>query len=151
MILDVLEEEDILTDLKATDRDGVLAELTDHLVWRSIIANPKAVLSELLEREKLDSTGIEEGIAIPHIRTDEVRKITLCIGISKEGIPFQSMDGSPTKLFFLILAPKEKSSQHLKMLAALSRLTAKKSTVKSILSAKTAKELMDIIKREESD
>ncbi|MCB1183521.1 PTS sugar transporter subunit IIA [bacterium] len=109
-----------LPDLQATDKQGALAELVEGLVAGTEISNPDTILQMLQSREALGSTAVGPGIAFPHGRTLAVQRLTVLIGRHQAGVDFDSEDGNPTHLFFVLIAPPQDSGhQYIKSLAAL--------------------------------
>ena len=109
-----------LPDLQATDKQGALAEMVEGLVAGSQISNPDTIMQMLQSREALGSTAVGPGVAFPHGRTLAVQRLTVLIGRSTAGIDFDSEDGNPTHLFFMLIAPPQDSGhQYIKSLAAL--------------------------------
>jgi len=119
-LADILKKDAICVDLKSTDKNEVLKELTGLL--GAEIKDKKKILKILIERENLGSTGIGQGIAVPHGKSDDIPKLVAALGISKKGIDFNSLDGELVYIFFLLLAPKESPGPHLKALARVSRI-----------------------------
>ena len=109
-----------LPDLKATDKQTVLAELVEGLITGSQISNPETIMQMLHSREALGSTAVGPGIAFPHGRTLAVQRLTILIGRSSGGVDFDSEDGNKTHLFFVLIAPPQDSGhQYIKSLATL--------------------------------
>ena len=148
-LLDFLQKEAIVPDLGASDKTGVLAELADVLVATDSVASAPAAVQVLQEREKLGSTGIGEGIAIPHGKLKELQQVVAVFGRSSEGVEFESMDGAPVHLFFLLMAPENSASTHLKALARISRLLKDRSFREELLQASSRDDLFEIIARED--
>ena len=121
-IVDYISEDMLLPDLQAKDKLGALAELAGHLAARSPAVGKDAIYRVLCERERLASTAIGEGVAIPHGKLDAVGSLLACVGRSRAGIDFESVDGQPTHLFFVLVAPENSTGAHLKALARISRL-----------------------------
>lgn len=119
---DFLDEESIVPELKNIDKRSILVELSEALFAADKIKNIDETVKILLEREKLGSTGIGEGIAIPHGKLKNIDDIVIAFGRSAAGVDFDSMDGAPVHLVFLLLAPENSASSHLKALALISRL-----------------------------
>src|SRR4030042_2136420 len=103
-ILDYLKEEWIISDLRATDKPSVLKELSLVLAEPCQVASPEELLQVLLDREKLESTGIGDGIAIPHGRLKKLKKFHVFLGRSIKGVDFDSIDHKPSHLFFVVMA-----------------------------------------------
>jgi PTS system nitrogen regulatory IIA component len=148
-LLDFLQKERIIPKLRASDKGEVLAELTESLVATERIKNSREAIQVLLEREKLGSTGIGEGIAIPHGKLKELNDVVAVFGRSPDGIDFDSMDGAPAQLFFLLMAPENSASTHLKALARISRLLKDRAFREELLHADSQEELFEIIARED--
>ncbi len=121
-ITDILDPKAIAIDVQSTDKEGVLQELVAHLSKVKDVGDKKAIVKSLIERENLGSTGIGQGIAIPHGKTDKVKELSACLGISRNGVNFDSLDGELVYIFFLLIAPKNSAGPHLKALAKVSRL-----------------------------
>jgi PTS system nitrogen regulatory IIA component len=150
-IFDFLNEKAISANLNSEDKKGVIEELVDLLVKAGGL-KPKArndAIKTLLNREALGSTGIGQGVAIPHAKTEHVKELVGALGVSKKGINFDSLDGEPAYIFFLLLAPVESSGPHLKALARISKLLRDKFFRESLKNASSEKELLRIIKEED--
>ena len=149
-ILDVLLKEAILSDLKANDKKGVLEELVTP-VARIADINHDNLVKVLMERERLGSTGIGEGIGIPHGKVKDLESLVLGFGLSKKGVDFDSMDGRPAHIFFLLLTPENSTGLHLKLLARISRILKNDSFKQNLLRATNRDEIYSIIKEEEEE
>ena len=150
-ILDFLNEKAISANLESQDKKKVIQELTDLLIKAGEL-KPKikdTVVELLLNREALGSTGIGQGVAIPHGKCEYVDELVGAFGISKKGINFDSLDGEPAYIFFLLLAPVESSGPHLKALARISKLLKDKYFRDSLKNAENEKTLLKIIKEED--
>lgn len=148
-IADLLSETAISTSLKARDKKGVIRELVDLLVRAGEVEKGEELFRAVMEREKLGSTGIGHGIAIPHAKVGSVKELVASFACSEKGVPFDSLDGAPAFLFFLLVAPQDSAGPHLKALARISRLLKEASFRKQLRDAKTPSEVVKIIKREE--
>jgi len=133
-ILDIINEDLIKPDLSATSKEEALTELANLIATKEGLDEDK-IVGVLKEREKLGSTGIGDGIAIPHGKLKGLKKLVASFGRSKKGIDFQSIDGKPTHLFFLLMAPENTAGVHLKALARISRLLKDKKFRDSLLVA----------------
>jgi len=149
-ILDVLLKEAILSDLKADDKKGVLEELVTP-VARIADINHDYLVKVLMERERLGSTGIGEGIGIPHGKVKDLESLVLGFGLSKKGVDFDSMDGRPAYIFFLLLTPENSTGLHLKLLARISRILKNDLFKQKLLGATNRDEIYSIIKEEEEE
>ena len=143
-ILDILDKRLIIPQLTSQSKEGVLRELVQVLSQVAKEVDEDRTVEILLERESLGSTGIGEGLAIPHGKSKEVNKILASFGRSLPGLDFQSLDGKPTHLFFLLIAPENSAGMHLKALAQISRLMKDQAFRKRLLEAKSADEIYSI-------
>jgi nitrogen PTS system EIIA component len=148
-ILDYLKEEWVLPDLQGTDKASVLRELSKDLVKPSQAASADELLRVLLEREKLESTGIAEGVAIPHGRLKRLKDFVVSFGRSVEGVNFDSIDGKATHLFFLVLAPENSAVNNLKLLGRIATLLKDPSFKKRLMEAKSCHEVFQSISEED--
>jgi PTS system nitrogen regulatory IIA component len=148
-IVDYLKEDCIITNLKSRDKEGVLRELIKLLEKNGYVKDGDKILESVLEREKLGSTGIGQGIAIPHAKTEQINDILCALGISQNGVDFDSLDGEPVFIVFLVLAPTKSIGQHLKTLAKIARLLKDKVFRNTLRNAKSPSEALKIIKEDE--
>jgi PTS system nitrogen regulatory IIA component len=148
-ILDILDGDLIISDLSAENKKDVLQELTAVLAKKRGNIEQDALVEVLLEREKLGSTGIGDGVAIPHGKLKKLDRIIASFGRSLKGLDFQSMDGKPTHLFFLLVAPENSGGAHLKALARISRLLKDASFRKRLLEAKSKENIFRVIAEED--
>jgi len=149
-IHDVLHKEAILSDLKSLDKKGVLEELVTP-VSRITGINHEYLVRVLMERERLGSTGIGEGIGIPHGKLKDLDSLILGFGLSRKGIDFESMDGLPTHIFFLLVTPENSTGIHLKLLARISRILKNEPFREKLLNAEDSNEIYSIIKEKEKE
>ncbi|MDX9788114.1 MAG: PTS sugar transporter subunit IIA [Desulfobacterales bacterium] len=149
-ILDVLQKEAIIVDLKATDKKGAIEELVVP-VARIAGVEKEDMVRVLMDRERLGSTGIGDGIGIPHGKLKKLDSLVLGFGISRKGIDFESMDNRPTHIFFLLITPENSAGLHLKLLARISRILKSESFKEQLLSAADADEIRSVIREAEKD
>ncbi len=149
-ILEVLDKDAIIIDLKAKDKKGVLDELVMPVASRAGIDHA-ALAKVLMERERLGSTGIGGGIGIPHGKLKDLKSLVLGFGVSRPGVDFESMDGRPTHIFFLLLTPENSAGLHLKLLARISRLLKNEDFKTQLMRAKTREEVLDIIRGQDEE
>jgi len=149
-ILDVLHKDAILADLKALDKKGVLEELVTP-VARIAGVNHERLIRVLMERERLGSTGIGDGIGIPHGKLKGLGSLVLGFGLSRKGVDFESMDGLPAHIFFLLITRENSTGLHLKLLARISRILKNDPFKKKLLNATDSDEIYSIIKEEEEE
>ena len=149
-ICDVLQREAILSDLKAQNKKGILEELVTP-VARIAGVNQDDLVKVLLERERLGSTGIGGGIGIPHGKMKALEALILGFGLSRKGVDFESLDGHPTHIFFLLVTPENSTGLHLKLLARISRILKNDPFKARLLNAADGAEIFDIIKEEDEE
>jgi len=149
MITDFLKEDCILVNLKSKEKKEALEELLILLKNKNYIKDSKEILETVLEREKLGSTGIGQGIAVPHARTDQIENLVGAVGISTNGISFNSLDGEPVNIIFLIIAPTKSIGLHLKALAKIARLLKNRTFRNALRNAETSAEVIEIIKEDD--
>jgi PTS system nitrogen regulatory IIA component len=146
-----LDDRAVTTTIKAQHKEDVIRELVELLVQSGAIKEKDVnrLIQILLKREALGSTGIGQGVAIPHGKSDCVTKLVAAFGVSRAGVNFDSLDGEPVHLFFLLVAPEDSAGPHLKALARISRLLKDKHFRDSLLSAKDEKLLIKTIREED--
>jgi PTS system nitrogen regulatory IIA component len=149
-LTDILAESSIVADLQASDKTEVLECLVEAVASTHPDIDTQDILDVLLEREKLGSTGIGDGIAIPHGKSANVAQIISGFGLSKDGIDFDSLDGKPANLFFLLVAPEDSVGVHLKMLARISRMLKNSDFQEKLLQANSQQEIYQIISDEDA-
>ena len=148
-ILNYLKEEWIIPDLQGTDKRSILKELSSLLVKPCQVASGEEILQVLLEREKLGSTGIGEGIAIPHGRLRKLKTFFISFGRSVKGVDFDSIDHHPSQLFFLVMAPENSAVDNLKLLGRIVTLLKEPSFKRKLIEASSQKELFQILSEED--
>jgi fructose-specific phosphotransferase system IIA component len=148
-LADLLETGTIKLELEARKKNEALQELVELLHRAGRIEDPEATLGGLMEREKLTSTGIGSGIAIPHLLSPDVEQTVMAFGRKREGLRFDSVDNQPVNLIFLVVGPKHREYAHLRLLSRLSRLLHDGSFRRRLLEADTAEEILRILRREE--
>lgn len=149
---EIIVEDGIIPDLRAKDKVGVLEELAGAICRLEPSVDKTTLVRVLLEREKLGSTGIGEGVAIPHGKLKSVRHPLVSFGRCPKGLDFDSMDAQPTYLFFLLVAPENAAGIHLKTLAKIARVLKNSMFRKKLLEAKSRQELYEaIVKTDEDD
>ena len=142
---DIIEEDYIIPDLKARDKKRVLEELAEVISIKEPSIDKGALVSVLVERERLGSTGIGDGVAIPHGKLEGARHPIISFGRSKAGLDFDSMDGQPAHLFFLLVAPENSSGIHLQVLAKVAKILKSSAFRKRLMENRTRKELYETI------
>ena len=149
-IMDFLCKDAIRLDLKAQNKKDAIIELIELLKESKKIKKTDEIIDVVLERENLGSTGVGHGVAIPHGKTDVLSEQVGVLGISKKGIEFNSLDGEPVYIIFLLVGPVEVTGQHLKALSKISRLFKDKFLRQAIKDAQTKEDVVKIIQQEDA-
>ena len=142
----LLTEDTIIVSLTHKEKQGVIEELLDLAMKTGKISDRSVALQAVLDRENLMSTGLERGVAVPHAKTKVADDLVMALGISKEGLNFQSADGKPSHLFFFLLAPESAAGPNVKVLAQIARLTSDTEFCDGLKNATSANGVLDIIK-----
>lgn len=149
-ISDILVREASILDLKSTTKDDLLAEMASSLAAAEPALEADALLGVLREREALQSTGIGEGVAIPHGKIQGLDRLVAAFARSTGGVDFDSIDGQPTQLLFLLIVPEQSGGQHLKALARISRFFRDASFREKLLGAGDLGEIFRAIEEEDA-
>jgi len=146
----LLTEDVIIPELVSQERAAVIEEMVRFLKNKDKIVKDKDLLDKLMQREKLGSTAIGEGIAIPHCKLKELKTPLVALAVSKKGVPFEAIDGKPTYIFFLVVSSPDNPSLNLQILAAIAQLVRKSNALaKKILGAKMPRKIWEVIREEE--
>lgn len=148
-ITDFLSASLVIPDLKGKEKHAVLKEMAESMVSVDRSLDGEKLLQVLLEREKISSTAIGEGVAIPHGKMAGVERVRGVFGRSREGVDFESMDGALTHLFFVLIAPENSAADHLKALARISRLLKDSAFRSRLMEGRTREEIFQIIQEED--
>ena len=149
-LLDMLKKEAIVADLKATDKMGVIEELIAPIAQLTH-TDQNILIKGIMSRERLGSTGIGNGIGIPHGKLKGLPSLVMGFGLSRKGVDFESIDGKRTYIFFLLLAPEEAAGLHLKLLARISRLLKNDLFRQALINARNADEVYTVIQSSDED
>ncbi len=149
-ILDVLHPDAILADLKSQDKKGVLEELVEPISHITGMGHNELV-RVLMDREQLGSTGIGDGIGIPHGKIKGLDSMIIGFGLSTRGVDFDSIDKKPTYLFFTLITPDQSTGLHLKLLARISRILKNDSFNQNLINATSVEEILSIIKEQDEE
>jgi PTS system nitrogen regulatory IIA component len=141
LLTELLTPDRLVVPLAARDKQGAIAELVRHLVERAGGGDAAQVLASVEERESVLSTGIGLGVAIPHARSSAVRELVVVGGVAAAPIPYDSIDGEPVRLFFLIVGPEASAGLHVKILSRIARLVRRDTVRQQLVEAKTPDEL----------
>ena len=147
-LIDLVEPDIVKIPMESNNKPDVLRELVRVLEKAGKIQDFDAVLQAVQEREYKQSTGLEQGIAVPHCKTEAVSSLQLAIGIAPAGIDFDSLDGQPANLFFLLVSSPDQSGPHVQALADVARLARSKAFCRSLVQAENAEEVVELIKSE---
>jgi PTS system nitrogen regulatory IIA component len=148
-ITDFLDVSRVMPNLKGGDKNAVLKELAEWMALQDRSMDARKLLEVLLGREKISSTAIGEGVAIPHGKMPGVQRVSGVFARSPQGVDFDSLDGGPTHLFFLLVAPENSAADHLKALARISRLLKDAAFRARLMEGKTAEEIFNTIREED--
>ena len=149
-IVDLIKRDMVVPALQATDKRGILEELAAYMATRHARIDRATLARVLIEREQLASTAIGEGVAIPHGKLASVGEIVACLGRAPSGVEFDSMDGLPTYLFFVLVAPESSTGAHLKALARISRVFKDADFRRRLLAAGDADEMYTVVAEEDA-
>jgi PTS system nitrogen regulatory IIA component len=140
-LADILKESSVIADIKGVTKREILFEMVETLKNAKLIDDVDSVVDIIMEREKLGSTGIGDGVAIPHGKMKKLNTILCVAGRSKEGVNFDAVDRQPVHIFFLVLAPEDSASMHLKVLSRISKVLRDQSFRKKMLKLADAHEI----------
>jgi mannitol/fructose-specific phosphotransferase system IIA component (Ntr-type) len=150
-VLDYLSTDNIVLGLRPKTKRTVISVMLEHLVAKNKISKSikKDVLKAVLHREDMGSTAIGNHIALPHARVASVKEIVICIGLSPEGIDFDSLDQEPVNIIALLLSNREEAGLHLKVLAFLARMLRDKYLVQGLKNAKSQEEAFELLRKQQ--
>ena len=134
-------------DLQGKTKEEIITVLVDLLAWQGKLLNRDMVLNDVLEREKIMSTGMEHGIALPHGKTDGVNDLAVAVGICKEGVDFESIDGEKSRIFILVVSPKKTSGPHVQFLAAIGTILKDEQTREKLIDADSPEEIAFLVRQ----
>jgi len=141
----ILTKDTILPKLKADTKQGVIEEMIGFLAAAGKFTGKTAAVQAVLAREEKMSTGMQNGIAIPHGKTDAVDQLVAAIGIHRTGVDFAAMDGKPSHIFILTLSPENRAGPHIQFLAEISKLLSRPELRAKLLNAATADEILNLL------
>ncbi|RKY54930.1 MAG: hypothetical protein DRP89_04245 [Candidatus Neomarinimicrobiota bacterium] len=142
---EILTPDLIIYPLEANSKEEVILVLVDRLYKTKKIANPDTAVKAVLEREKMMTTGVGKGVALPHGKYGDIDDVVISVGISIKGIDFDAVDGQPVHIFVLLLTPERFPNKHLKLLSKFSRMLNKAKCREEILDAVSAEEIAETI------
>ncbi|MCS7280668.1 MAG: PTS sugar transporter subunit IIA [Desulfobacterota bacterium] len=148
---DILKETCVLPSLNVKTKEEAIKYLVDHLHKQNLIPDPEEAQKVVMERERIGSTGIGDGVAIPHGRLKSLKNPVCALGVSQAGIDFDSVDGKPVHLIFLLFTPEVGVCTHLSLLSKISRIVKNSVVSKKITESGSAQKILEILKREAFD
>jgi fructose-specific phosphotransferase system IIA component len=146
-LTDYITPEHVKIGLEGERKDEVIEELVELLASTCEACDVDTIYQAVMDREREGSTGLEKGVAIPHAKHDAVKRLSIVIGISKEGIDFEAQDGKPSHLFFLMVAPSTESGPHVQAIAKIVKMIKVESFRKKLINAKSPQEVLEVIDR----
>ena len=141
----VLSTDVVWVDLKADTKQGIIEEMIDRLLAAGKIKDREAVLQAVVEREEKMSTGMQNGVAIPHGKTDAVSSLVAAVGLNKAGVNFDSMDGEFCTIFIMTLSPIKRRGPHMQFLAEVSRLIGHPAEREKLLACETSTDIYELL------
>jgi len=149
-ILALLDPACFVMNLKGQTKNEIITELVDILNGEGKLLDREQVLADVFEREATMSTGMDHGIALPHGKTDGITDTTVAVGVKKEGINFESMDGQPSRIFVLIVSPKKACGIHVQFLAAIGSILREEELREAVINAATPQEAVELLGKKKS-
>lgn len=149
-----LDKSRITLNINANSKKEIIEELANMLLSEDIVeeGHYKDVVEELISRENVSSTGMQDGIAIPHVKSQYIKKLSLVVGISKEGKDFSSLDGEKSHIFFLIVSPKDSNRLFMKILSTLAGISCvDEEKLEKLINSKTKEEIIELLSNVEED
>lgn len=147
---DLLCDDLVIEDISATDKDGVIQEFARFIKASGRIDDEGEIVRVITEREALGSTGVGDGVAIPHGKMRGLERMIVAFGRSRKGVDFHAMDERPVYLFFLLLTPEDRAGEHLKVLARIARILKNPAVRESLMRVQDRTEIQNIILEEDS-
>ncbi len=149
-LTDALQSDLIRLPLQSATKVEVIKELLGLLAEKRSVQNETDILEAVLEREKIMTTGVGNGVAIPHCKTDQADDFMITLGIHPQGVDFQSLDNQPAKIIFLLIGPETKPGTHIRLLSRISRIIAKEDVRENILKCKSPEQIYAYIHEQET-
>jgi PTS system nitrogen regulatory IIA component len=141
----ILTKDSILPDLKADTKQGVIEEIVAAMIASGKITDRTAAIQAVLAREAKMSTGMQNGIAIPHGKTDAVNQLVAAIAIHRAGVDFAAMDGKSSHIFIITLSPENRAGPHIQFLAEISKMLSRPELREKLLNAATSDEVLNLL------
>ena len=143
-IADMISKKTVKAPLESSSKNDIIRELLGLLDSSGLIDDSQAAFDAVRSREDQGSTGLGDGIAVPHARTELVKQLTLALGIAPDGVDFESLDGQPTKIIFLLLAPPNQSGPHLEALSEVGKIAQSRSFLRLLSNARSPEEVLEL-------
>lgn len=151
ILTQILQPDCVKVPLESRDKEAVIAELVDLLDAAGLLSDKEVALQAVLTRERIQSTGTGAGIAIPHGKCNAVRELVMAIGIAREPIDFQSVDGKPVMILILLVSPADQTGPHIQALARISRLMMNEEFRQNLEKATSAEQVYELLSTRESE
>lgn len=149
-IAEILQEQCVVADIRGKTKKEIITELVEALANARLVKDVEPVVNVVMDREKLGSTGIGNGVAVPHGKLKNINNIMCAFGRSQNGVDFDAVDRAPVHIFFLVLAPEDSASLHLKVLSRITKILRDQSLRKKIIKLSNVHELyMSILEEDE--
>ncbi|MGA1979081.1 MAG: PTS sugar transporter subunit IIA [Sedimentisphaerales bacterium] len=150
-LTEILQQSCVKVPLEGKDKESVITELVDLLDANGLLLNKETVLKAVLAREQTRSTGIGSRIALPHGKCDAVKELVMSIGIAKEPIDFESVDGKPVTIIILLVSPVNQTGPHIQALAKISRLMLDEEFKQELEKATSSKRVYELLRNKEKE
>jgi fructose PTS system EIIBC or EIIC component len=149
-LTDVLHKDLIKIPLTGKSRDDTIKELIKVLMGKNSITNEKSIFQAVIDREKIMTTGVGNGIAIPHCKHQDSPDFAVALGVNPDGLDFESIDKKPVKIVFLLVGPENNPGLHIKLLSRISRLMSNEELRQQLIESNNAEEALNFIEEEEN-
>jgi fructose-specific phosphotransferase system IIA component len=149
-LTDYVTPEHVKIDLEGGNKEDIIEELVSLLVQTSDVSDADVIYEAVMSREREGSTGLEKGVAIPHAKSDAVKRLSIVIGVSRDGVDFEAQDGKPSHLFFLMVAPSSESGPHVQAIAKIVKMIKLDRFRKKLIESKKPEDVVEAISRVEN-
>jgi PTS system fructose-specific IIC component len=148
-LIDILKPEYIKIPLEGNSKEEIIFELIEVLHQQQLFSEAEPIFQAVMEREKIMTTGVGRGIAIPHCKKSDCQEFAIALGIQPSGSDFNAIDNQPVKVIFLLIGPEDNPSMHIRLLSRISRLISKNSLRDQLIACKKSQQAYMILKEEE--
>ncbi len=145
-LLDILSDDQVILPLRNHEKEKIIEEMVDHLYRKKKIKNRTKILKAILDREQVMSTGVGDGVALPHGKAEGVSEVLVALGIANREVNFHSIDNKPVRFIFMLIGPPDKAGPHLKALGRISGLMRQREFRERLMQATTVPEVMQVIR-----